>query len=80
MSAPRSVAAVRAPGAVTLAELRQRLREPGLKVIDVLPRPSFDEGHIPGSLSLPLDELESRAAVVLPDKAQEIVVYCGSDT
>ena len=78
MSSPVAAPPQAAP--VTLDELRTRLGEPGLRLVDVLPRPSFDEGHIPGSVSLPVDELEARAALVLPDRQQEIIVYCGSDT
>ena len=61
-------------------ELRARLNDPTLTVVDVLPRVAFLEGHIPGALNLPLDEIESRARVVLPDRDGEIALYCGSET
>lgn len=37
----------------------------------------FDMGHIPGAISIPLNEVEDRAPKEL-DKNKEIVVYCGS--
>lgn len=46
-------------------------------VVDVLPRPSFRSGHIPGAVNLPFEELASLAATVLPDVSAHIVVYCG---
>jgi ArsR family transcriptional regulator len=43
-------------------------------VLDVRPADEFDAGHIPGAISMPLIELESRIAEL--DPAQEIVAYC----
>ena len=47
-------------------------------LIDVLSKSSFDVWHIPSSISLPRNEIEEKAAEVLPDKNAEIVVYCAS--
>ena len=62
------------------AELRRRLGDPGLVVVDVLPRESWGAGHIPGALSLPIAELAEHAPHALPDRTAEIVVYCGGPT
>lgn len=64
-------------GSITHEELLARLGDPALAIINVLPRASFEEGRIPGSLSLPIAELEARAAALLPVPSQEIAVYCG---
>ena len=61
-------------------ELAARLHDSTLAVVDVLPRESYVNGHIPGALSLPLGEVAARAREVLPDPAREIAVYCGSST
>lgn len=61
-------------------ELLRRLGDPTLTIVDVLPRASFEGGHIPGALSLPVADLPMRARDVLPDPTAEIVVYCGSFT
>jgi rhodanese-related sulfurtransferase/DNA-binding transcriptional ArsR family regulator len=45
-----------------------------LMVLDVRPRAEYDAGHIPGALSVPLDELTSRIDE-LP-AGIEIVAYC----
>ncbi|MFG1352834.1 ArsR/SmtB family transcription factor [Xanthobacter autotrophicus] len=43
-------------------------------VIDVRPREEFDLGHVPGAVSVPLEELDARLAEF--DPATEIVAYC----
>lgn len=61
---------------IQFEELRERLRRGSLTVLDVLPRPSWLAGHIPGAVHLPLEELPARAGTVLPDREREIAVYC----
>ena len=48
--------------------------------VDVRPRDEWDEGHLPGALHVPRNNLESRVEALLPDKAQTLVVYCASGT
>lgn len=50
------------------------------RVVDVLPEASFREGHIPGALSLPLPEIPTRTAEIIPDKRSPIIVYCAGPT
>jgi rhodanese-related sulfurtransferase len=59
-------------------EIRGRLRDPTLVVLDVLPSESFRAGHIAGAMSLPVGEIAERAGYALPDRDREIAVYCGS--
>lgn len=42
--------------------------------IDVRDKASYDRGHIPGALSLPLSELDNRLGEL--DKQQWIIAYC----
>lgn len=44
-------------------------------VIDVRDAPSFEAGHIPGARSIPLDQIERRAAE-LEELGKPIVLYC----
>ena len=44
-------------------------------LIDVLSEEHFEEGHIPGALSIPLDHL-GEAVIERLEKHQTIVVYC----
>ena len=66
--------------AISREELRRRLHDSSLTIVDVLPEASYVEAHIPGALSLPLEQLASRARELLPDLAAEIAVYCGKFT
>ncbi|MFF9158430.1 rhodanese-like domain-containing protein [Streptomyces sp. NPDC014846] len=58
---------------LTREELLDRVKAGTATVIDVRPTEEYAAGHIPGALSIPLEELEARLAE-LP--AAEIVAYC----
>lgn len=63
-------------------ELARKLADPTDRffLVDALKPDSYRRGHIPGALSLPVAEVETRAAEVLPDKEAEIVTYCAAPT
>ena len=65
---------------ISRAEIRRRLRDPSLTIVDVLPAASYAEGHLPGAIGLPVEEVTARASLVLPDRDAEIAVYCGGPT
>lgn len=60
--------------AVSREELLDRVRSGRATVIDVRPAEEYAAGHIPGAVSVPLDELADRLAELPAD--QEIVAYC----
>lgn len=51
-----------------------------LVVIDVLPESSYQEGHIPGSLCIPLesDNFLDSAQRAVGNKSVPVVVYCAN--
>jgi rhodanese-related sulfurtransferase/DNA-binding transcriptional ArsR family regulator len=59
---------------VTRDQLQHLARSAGVTVLDVRPAEEYAAGHIPGAVSIPLDELAERLAE-LPDDGQ-IVAYC----
>jgi len=59
---------------VTREELLERVRSGEVTVLDVRPAEEYAAGHIPGALSIPLDELAERLGDLPAD--QEIVAYC----
>jgi rhodanese-related sulfurtransferase len=65
---------------ISRAELVAGLRGGRLTLIDVLSPESFGANHIPGAINLPVAEVSSRAAEVVSDRHQPIVVYCGGPT
>jgi rhodanese-related sulfurtransferase len=77
---PSELNAADSTPAISRDELRLRLHDSSLTIVDVLPEASYVEAHIPGALSLPLEQLTSRARELLPDPAAEIAVYCGKFT
>ena len=60
--------------AVTRDQLRHLATNGDITVLDVRPREEYAAGHIPGAVSIPLEELADRLAE-LPDGGQ-IVAYC----
>jgi rhodanese-related sulfurtransferase/DNA-binding transcriptional ArsR family regulator len=59
---------------ISIAELQQRLQRDEVILLDVRPTVEYQAGHIPGALSLPIDELKHRLAELPTDKT--IVAYC----
>ena len=49
--------------------------EEGCIILDVRTREEYDQGHIPGAILIPNTEIEAKAADLLPDKDQLILVY-----
>lgn len=57
---------------------RSRVRElaaAGAQIVEVLPRDEYDDGHLPGAVSLPLKEL-NRETVRQLEPSRPVVVYC----
>ena len=60
-------------------ELQNKLNAKGnFVLLDVRTQEEFDVGHILTAILLPYDEINLKAATVLPDKEKEIVLYCRS--
>ena len=55
----------------------QYRKEDNAVLLDVRTKEEFSEGHIEGSLNLPIGEID-RAATLIPDKSVPIYVYCRS--
>jgi len=59
---------------ITQDELRRRTAAGGLLLLDVRPIEEYLAGHIPGAVSIPVDELADRIGEV-PENT-DVVVYC----
>jgi rhodanese-related sulfurtransferase len=47
-------------------------------LIEALPARYYLDAHLPGAINIPHDEIETRAQIVLPNKAAAIVTYCAN--
>ena len=47
-------------------------------ILDTRTQEEYEQGHIPGAVLIPYDEILEKAEKVLPDKDQLILVYCRS--
>jgi len=62
---------------ITVDELTELTRsDQSYVIVDARPREYYDKAHLPGAVSVPLDETDSYAGKF--DKGQIIVTYCGS--
>jgi molybdopterin/thiamine biosynthesis adenylyltransferase/rhodanese-related sulfurtransferase len=64
---------------ISVVDAHERLRsgQPPL-FVDIRPPDEWQEGHIPGAVLAPRNNLESRFEGLVPDKSTELVVYCAS--
>lgn len=66
------------PKTISANELKKKIDQGTLlKIVDTLDPNSFNKSHIPGSINIPVEQIESKANTKL-SKNDEIVVYCGS--
>jgi rhodanese-related sulfurtransferase len=49
-------------------------------LVETLAPEYYREGHLPGALNLPPDQVRQLASNLLPDKNAEVVVYCAKLT
>jgi rhodanese-related sulfurtransferase len=61
--------------------LEIRANNNGVKVIEVLSEDHFKNGHIPGAINIPLDELNEETLIENKiTKEDTIVVYCNNES
>jgi rhodanese-related sulfurtransferase len=64
---------------ISREELRIKLSSANRPVlVEALPEKYYVAQHLPGALHLPHNQVDALAAIVLPEKATEIVVYCAN--
>lgn len=62
-------------------ELEARISaNPQLVLLEALPEKYYVDGHLPGALHMPHDQVTELAPGLVPGKSTEIVVYCASKT
>ena len=61
-------------------EILARLHDPAFLLVNVMPKDTFEAGHIPRAINLPLAEIETKGRSILPDPTREISIYCAGPT
>ncbi len=62
-------------------ELKQKLDHPKRwTLVEVLPEDDFHRLHLPGANNIPIDKARSLAPELLPNKDDEVIVYCAGPT
>ncbi len=55
--------------------VKEKEANPSIRLVDVRTPSEFREGHIPGAINIPLQELR-KFLVMIPSKNEKIFVYC----
>lgn len=63
---------------ISRADLQAAIEAGSVVPVDALPESYYTQQHLPGALNLVADEVETRAATLLPDKDAAIVTYCSN--
>lgn len=56
----------------------QALVTDGAILLDVRSPGEFSEGHLPGAINVPVQELEATLGTISADRSRPIIVYCRS--
>lgn len=67
-------------GTISREEILARLEDRALVILNVMPKETFANCHIPGSINLPIVDVETRARQLIANFNQEIAVYCAGAT
>ena len=59
---------------LTIDQLRKKMKEGKITIIDVRPEKEFNAGHIANAVSIPIDSLQGRLKEL--SKRNEIIAYC----
>ncbi|MQY04188.1 rhodanese-like domain-containing protein [Actinomadura macrotermitis] len=63
---------------ITRDDLQTAVKEGSVIVVDALPESYYAQRHLPGALNLVEDEVDAKAAALLPDRDAAIVTYCSN--
>ena len=67
------------PEAMSLEEAVRYISESDAYIlIDVRTEAEYNDGHVPGAILLPLDQIEATIKDIVPDKDDPVLLYCRS--
>jgi rhodanese-related sulfurtransferase len=80
MAKPQTLKATSEHSTIARDEILARLKDRALVIVNVMPRETYEDGHIPGSINLPVAEIEAKARQLISNSPQEIAIYCSGPT
>jgi len=63
---------------ISTKDLKSKLDQKQVTVIETLAPEHYREAHIPGALNIPPEKIKELAPQLLPNKNAEIVTYCSN--
>jgi rhodanese-related sulfurtransferase len=63
------------PKGIDRNEVQRLVAEKTAQLVEVLPRPEYEQEHLPGAINIPLKELNRETATQL-DRSRPVIVYC----
>ncbi|MFD9950197.1 rhodanese-like domain-containing protein [Nonomuraea sp. NPDC059023] len=63
---------------ISREELKAAIEDGAVTVLDALGGQYYEQQHLPGAIALVEDEVNERAAGLLPDRDAAIVTYCSN--
>jgi rhodanese-related sulfurtransferase len=63
---------------ITTNDLKSKLDQKQIIVVETLAPERYREAHIPGALNIPPERINELAPQLLPNKDAEIVTYCAN--
>jgi rhodanese-related sulfurtransferase len=63
------------PKGIDRNEVQRLVAESNAQLVEVLPRPEYEQEHLPGAINVPLKELNRETAMQL-DRSRPVIVYC----
>jgi len=61
---------------IPTADAYALIKEGNTLVLDVREKAAYDKGHLPGAISVPIGELDTRMEEFSTHKTAEVIVYC----
>ena len=63
---------------ISTMELKSKLDSKQVTVVETLASDRYEQGHIPGAVNIPPEQIRELAPQLLPNKNAEIVTYCSN--
>ena len=63
---------------ISTRDLKAKVDKKQVTVVETLAPDRYRDGHIPGALNIPPEQIKELAPKMLPNKLAEIITYCAN--